>query len=929
MNSLAIRLFVVGIFAASLPARAQDAPETHRLTLTPAMLQSQSVGADFSGWVDEQNLIGDPPTRAPQNGWKTTDQKGDGLPLAATFDLGRETPLATLWIFDTNNVGNTTIYAGAPGDWRAVATYDGQRYQSWMPVKLDVKTRYLKVEVEGGANSGELALYAYSDQSWADWNARKVAAALAAIEREQTLKKAAAEVALRPVTTLAPFGKLALVDEVDLGGAAPGHDFAESPARVSRIETILGRRARVLGETADQSAYMTVRIGRDKLLKAGGQYVLSVEYPEDAARTVIVRNGGDETTRGFHTGRAVGDALHPKYVNNLNESLNLPLSGQYRDWQSYFSLHDRFPDLNWPRGGGPRPLLPGDGFPVIIAQFSAPNDPASQGAAVARIRLYQVLQPETLAAPHQLPAGLPQRHLFWREEMADGVVDSANETERGVTNRLDWYRDKARLMHFLGMNTYSKDLLEFGAIQDWDSTPLGGQDWAFFNADHKDVWGQIVELMGREGFSILPYYEYAGSRGYNGLGHQKRARPLTRDDAYTHIDWIEASNADLTDPDTLADFKKMVDLTIVRQKNKANFVGLWLRPRGQLPMSFGEGALARFAVQANENKTVARQDLKADKALLARYESWWMEQRRAFLDATRAYLVESGINDPLVLFTATASEPGVNFADWDRRMVADDAPFWTPILSAPAQKGADDAATIISPTQIAAQGLYLQALLAPPLTWGDWEWNHGSPPPDPQTYKGDAGVLMTHGFNRAYTVASPATLEAFRNGNRLAMTRFYSLNENMMFDAQDKEKLGYFVADMELAGPYCMLAEARAMANGDPTDIGYLSGNSFQRGFPQYARAFNTAFLSLPALPSQIVPNAASDAEVVVRQIVTPRDGVWYALVNTGVSAKKAVKITLPRGGAITDAATGQSVGNGASVTADFGACELKAWRVR
>ena len=100
--------------------------------------------------------------------------------------------------------------------------------------------------------------------------------------------------------------------------------------------------------------------------------------------------------------------------------------------------------------------------------------------------------------------------------------------------------------------------------------------------------------------------------------------------------------------------------------------------------------------------------------------------------------------------------------------------------------------------------------------------------------------------------------------------RFYSLNENMMNDKADKEKLGYFVADMEMAGPYSMLAEARAVANGDPSDIGYLSGNNFQRGFPEYARAFNTAFLSLPALPSVVVAGASSDKEVVVRQIVTP-----------------------------------------------------------
>ena len=62
--------------------------------------------------------------------------------------------------------------------------------------------------------------------------------------------------------------------------------------------------------------------------------------------------------------------------------------------------------------------------------------------------------------------------------------------------------------------------------------------------------------------------------------------------------------------------------------------------------------------------------------------------------------------------------------------------------------------------------------------------------------------------------------------------------------------LGYFVADIERAGPFCMMAEALAMANGDPTMIGYLVGSNYGRGFPGYVRDFNANFLALPALPS-------------------------------------------------------------------------------
>lgn len=913
-------------------ARAQTADnnaETRRILLSPAMLSSESQQVDFSGLIDEQDAIGDPPTNAAKNGWKTLPGGNVQFPAAAVLDLGHETPLSAVWLYDTNGIGDTTFYAGTPGNWKPIATYDGGKYMSWSAVSPNVKTRYLRVEVAGGqSNSAEMALYGYSDAGWQNYQNQQVQATRDAAGKATALKKAVDEVAKRPVVEMAPFGKLSLVDEVNLGAENPGHLFTQSPANSSHVETILGQKARVISKTEGEAAYITVRMGQYKLLKPGGQYVLSVEYPEDAARTVIVRNGGNETSRGFSTGRALGDALHPKYVNNLPESLDLPLSQKYQNWQSYFSLHDRFAENSVPRDQGVRALLPEDGFPVTIAQYSADNIPASQGAAVSKIRLYEVLEPEKLNATYVLPEGLPQRHLFWREEMADGVIQSNKVEERGVTNRLDWYRDKARLMHFLGMNTYAKDLLEFGAVQHWDTTALGGNKWAYFDSNTKDLWGQIVELMGRENFSVLPYYEYSGSKGEQGLGNERRAKPLTRDDAYTHISWIEASNADLTDPDTYEDFKKMLDITVVRQKDKAKFVGVWLRSRGQMPMGFGDATRDRFAKEANGGAKVTRQNLIDDKALLAKYENWWFGKRRQFLDAMRAYLIENGVSDPEVLFTAITSEPGVPFADAGNHFVTDDPAFWTPILNSPAQKGDGKPAVAITPQQVADGDLYLKGLLAPPGTWGGWEWNYANPQSDPQDYKNDAGVLMTHGFNRAYTVASPKTFDAFRNGNRLAMVRFYPLNENMGFDKNDKEKLGYFVADMELAGPYCMLAEARAVANGDPTDIGYLSGNNFERGFPQYARAFNTAFLSLPALPSVVVPNASSDAEVVVRQITTPANGTYYAVVNTGLAAKKAVKIKLPRGGAVVNAATRTAVGNGDTITMDLGPCELQSWWV-
>ena len=73
-------------------------------------------------------------------------------------------------------------------------------------------------------------------------------------------------------------------------------------------------------------------------------------------------------------------------------------------------------------------------------------------------------------------------------------------------------------------------------------------------------------------------------------------------------------------------------------------------------------------------------------------------------------------------------------------------------------------------------------------------------------------------------------------------------------------------------------------------------------------RNFNTAFLSLPALPSDILSSAASDSEVVVRSIRTPNHGTYLAIINTGMTDKPSVTVNLPSDGKVTDAPTGDPI---------------------
>ncbi len=711
---------------------------------------------------------------------------------------------------------------------------------------------------------------------------------------------ASAKPATRPTL---PFdtSSLRLLDEVDLGIPEPGHHFRVFPdANVVERKTILGKPCLLLPDRPDApDRYVAVRLGEGKGLKDGVPYVLQIDYPEDLSRSMIVWNTGNETARAFHTGNSLGDALKMPYVYGNPESLNYPLSGQWQLWTSVFELHQRYPDLT---RSDDRSLTPADGFTVVLAHYRHANDPTSQGLAAGRVRLYAA--PELKAMELSLkrpPAGLPQRHLFWREEMSDGIIFDKKNPAFDPPRIADWFSAKMRLMKFIGMDTYAKDLLEFGHNQGWDSAKFGSNDWVY-QSSHPQLWSQIVELAGKYQVNVLPMYEYCGSMGgAKALGPRRRCKTLNqagkgpkgRDD-YTHITWSENGNADVTDPDTVEDLRKMLEITIADEKNKATILGAWLRPRNSgMPVSFSDRCLKLFAEQTGRAQAPTRGLLKTDKALYKDYLNWWHLKRHDFLVSCRNYLAQPTVLGPdaTVLFTGDPSEPG---SILEGGGIVTDTP-----TRFPGEK-------TVLPETVFSERLGWAALTGEHGTWGGWEWQHSVPSLDPQNYTGTPGVMLTMAFSRQYSVSDPKILKSFHTQDGLAMIRHYPLNENCFGD-KATQPLGYFVADFEEAGPYCVLAEARALALGDPRFIGYLTANSLQRGFPEYVRAFNEAFLALPALPGSVVENATSAKEVVVRQIPTPKNGIWYAVVNTGMTDANDVRITLKQN-TLTNVLTGNPV---------------------
>ncbi|WOO40320.1 Ig-like domain-containing protein [Rubellicoccus peritrichatus] len=729
-----------------------------------------------------------------------------------------------------------------------------------------------------------------------------------------------------PVHPVLPLENLVLLDEINCGDVNDPHPFEEYPVGVSEIQNILGVPTRVLpNPIGGDVRYFAYRIGANLGLEAGKAYLLQVDYPEDSSRTIYVTNAGGSMTRGFHIGKSVGDALDAPYVYPSPESLDIPLSGEIKTWQNLFYLHDRFTGIVRNRTEGSYPDLPADGFMVVISQFANHELPMSNGAAVSSIRLYEVTDEAAFTLPLNLPPKeLPRRHTFYREEMADGVVWSYDPEQRSLLNTIDWYENKAKRQKFLGMNTYALNLLEFGSNQGFDSGYGGGNDWYYLARDPERL-ENVLDMLGGYDLDFLPYYEYAGSRGADSLGHQKRARPLQENQTvYTQISWSEISRADITDPETIADAKLLLDATISRYKDKVNIIGAWFRARvSQMPISFNEANFAAFAEDMNNGIPISRQQIIDSDALYENYKQWWFGKRRDFINEMRDHLRAQGVNpEASILFTSDAKETGkADVPPGQEDLVAEDVAAWN-ALGYPAT----------SLQEALDTDRHYRALTIPRDTWGSWEWHHADVENDPYNYSSNEGGMLTYSYNRNFTVSDVESLQAFNTTSGLAMVRHFSLNEDAMTldlgGPNEDAVMGYFVADCEYAGPFVMMKEALAFANGDPRYLGYLCSWRYNPGFPAYVRAFNQAFLALPALPSSKLIGASSEPEVVVRSIETEGYGTYLGVVNTARN-DVSVTVALPERGVVYDAATGQIVhSNTDAISLEMYPNQLRSFRI-
>jgi len=680
------------------------------------------------------------------------------------------------------------------------------------------------------------------------------------------------------------YGPLTLVDSVACATDS-AHALSEYPKGRSFATNILGSACRAMkhvrkGETSgggECGAYVSWRLGAGKGLVPKAAYLLVAEYPDDAPRSFVLGNRGAGSRTGVHTGFTVGDALNPPYVTQHPESYNIPLSGEFRRVEQVMYLVEKPESLD----GASRRTAATDGFDVYFALYPAEDAPDSVGLALRSVKLYRIDRPSVLETPVKYPAdGLPRRFVTWREEMADdGGYASFGDP-------IDYYRTKAKLMKALGFNCASRDLLEFGHCQYWEPDYNGyGRSWMWSSGEKNRYWEATVDAFAAEGHYVMPFYEYAGARGQTGLGYKKLCTPLFYD-TNKNPNFIEASSAaskatvDVTSPDAVAEFKKIVDCTILRFKDRARFRGAWLRNRGSMPVSFHDETVARF--NADTGRSVTRRniaDAGRSSDLYRAYRTWWYAKRAAFLEAIRDYLRANGVDDAQVYYDNDITEPGRIWQDWRNNVAVD----------ASATYGGKGWAAFVGNTgwkvdslENAAATWFAFGIKGSYATYGSFEHDHGCPAEDPETYRGRSGVALALPFNAVYTQLNPTNVGAFRNGDgRLFLVRHYSLNEDALFTETGARPLGYFTADTDRAGRASMLAQLWAMALNDPTDIGYLYGAAMESAYAPAMREFNLNFLALPAKKGAVLQGGTWGAPQTVRRYDTDRGVTYWAVVNT------------------------------------------------
>ena len=867
------KVYVNGSLAAQMNADGIN----NQTDATEMWFGKNQWGQNFTGFLDEMRLSAE----IKSADWIAADyatQNDASFLTAGAAEVWREKPDPAAEL----SVGSVQIS-------NAVATVSVSRLgadASWVDVTVSVSadagfatTAWTTTYRVAGEDARNLAVTGL--EPFTTYYARAVAvndrgeSATTSVASFRT-KKAPRAQGDKIVEGLEDYGALTLVDEIDCSLSLaddPDHMFREYPAGWSTVEDILDVPTRVMHHKSDTCCYVSWRVGKGKGIVPNEPYVLVVDYPDEAPRSVTVFNFGNATRHGYHTGWTAGDSWSPPYVTQSIESWAIPYSGETKQLVQVMVPFEKSKQYN---GSDNRIYMDTDGFDLNFGIIKAGEAPDSVGLAVSAIRLYKIDSYDVARPRIPYPAdGLPRRIVTSREEMGDG------DDFAGFKHPQDFYKGRAKMIRLLGMNTCSKDLLEFGYQQNFP----GDSRWGYAT----DYWTEIVDNLAAEDVSILPFYEYHGSRGASGIGYMDSLKPWTLNSAknadwkylFSNQSYVYNCMIDMTNDEALWDLQKLFQKTIQPYLGKANFLGMWIRNRGGMPMGFNDGAIGRFNSDTGRNVTRAQiynDGNYGNTELYKAYRAWWYGKRCSVFTRLQG-LINGALPGAKVYYSNTLEEPGEFWANWGNprpALLSNEEGYTYQGKNFNEYTGKNWSTDVKG----AADRYWSNALDADCPTWGNYEIHHSAPAADPHNYTNLNNVALCYPFNTVWTVADKTASARYRNkGGDLPFVRHYSLNENDFRNASNQDVCGYYTCDWDHAGRAVVLSELYAMAYDDPTMLAYLFTANLVRNDSTYVREFNLNYLSLPAMKGEVLVGGEWPDTFTVRRWVTSQ-GVYWAVIN-------------------------------------------------
>jgi hypothetical protein len=676
---------------------------------------------------------------------------------------------------------------------------------------------------------------------------------------------------IEKTTDPAYLGRLAVNDSIACGLSNDMHQLQDG-----RVDTALGEE--VITERLTGSRLTNVYGGMGRLvsydrgffgytlginMKWHMPYLLEIEYPEDAPRTMAFLVGNTTYAPGIHTGNTIGQP-EPRY---FAEQLDFPLSRAVEKVQFIVWAGDR--EVN-------------RGLYVGVADPGARNAPFSKRPLLLQINLYEFLS-IACVRPRITFDPVYQRYAWVESE----DMLPADEVRFAPQVNSLFYGLNAIVPAVLAWNAHGRVnpsvMFPTGRYRQRIRRVVKGVEYEttrFENPTNRyDFWEECLKWADTLGLAVFPRFEYGGT---DLLPEEARGVSVDGAPYPPHIRMTTGArlsdSVDVCNPATREDMLAVLDecLDAVPENLQASLRNLIVRRRADfMSTSYTDTALRQFEQETGvtlSGKTAGERRQDAVTLHLEPYQKWYQSKILDLLAAVNKRYTERVPYTQGPLLYHHWREPGMPYEGvyyeteeaWEKTWKARRAlPF---------------------------EGLPLPDITCDELVGAVSKWTTS-----------EEGF-----FTDLMSVDDVQPVMPLYGAQALTCTNYFALFDRNGLQAVKiapaihsstrirRRRGSTTYAGRTLYHPrqFSMFEAVRAAAYANPAFLGFEQAHPPTFPYPVYARRFFANFLSLPAVPMPRVPLADVPDDVVVR-MGTLGGAHYLAVINTGFEPVE-VRIALP-----------------------------------